>query len=133
LRERREDVPLLVDHLVRRAARECRKTVTEVSEQALEWLRGYHWPGNVRELAHVLERGVALAQQEVLTAEDLPEELRRPGPAAAPSWPAARASASSWAGSRWPACTSSIRPRRATFGPSRRSPLPPSWRSSCST
>ncbi len=87
LRERREDVPLLVDHLVRRAARECRKTVTGVSEQALEWLRGYHWPGNVRELAHVLERGVALAQQEVLTAEDLPEELRRPGPAAARATP----------------------------------------------
>ena len=87
LRERREDVPLLVDHLVRRAARECRKTVTGVSEHALEWLRGYHWPGNVRELAHVLERGVALAQQEVLTAEDLPEELRRPGPAAARATP----------------------------------------------
>jgi two-component system response regulator AtoC len=87
LRERREDVPLLVDHLVRRAARECRKAVTGVSEQALEWLRGYHWPGNVRELAHVLERGVALAQQEVLTAEDLPEELRRPGPAPARATP----------------------------------------------
>ncbi len=78
LRERREDVPLLVDHLVRRAARECRKTVTGVSEQALALLRAYHWPGNVRELAHVLERGVALAQQEVLTADDLPAELRAP-------------------------------------------------------
>jgi len=85
LRERREDIPLLVDHLVRRAARECRKTVTGVSEAALALLCAYHWPGNVRELAHVLERGVALAQQEVLTAEDLPEELRRPGAAPAPS------------------------------------------------
>jgi two-component system response regulator AtoC len=85
LRERREDVPLLVDHLVRRAARECHKAVTGVSEQALALLRAYHWPGNVRELAHVLERGVALAQQEVLTAEDLPEELRQPAPA--PSTP----------------------------------------------
>src|SRR5438046_3180698 len=87
LRERREDIPLLVDHLVRRAARECRKAVTGVSEQALAWLRAYHWPGNVRELAHVLERGVALAQQEVLTAEDLPDELRRPGPAPARATP----------------------------------------------
>src|SRR6185369_2611925 len=78
LRERREDVPLLVDHLVRRAARECRKTVSGVSEAALALLCGYHWPGNVRELAHVLERGVALAQQEMLTAEDLPGEVREP-------------------------------------------------------
>src|SRR5262249_18274567 len=64
LRERREDIPLLVDHLVRRAARECRKTVTGVSEAALALLCAYQWPGNVRELAHVLERGVALAQHE---------------------------------------------------------------------
>src|SRR3989454_7934173 len=87
LRERREDIPLLVDHLVRRAAHECRKTVSGASEQALAWLRAYHWPGNVRELAHALERGVALAQQEVLTAEDLPDELRRPGPAPARATP----------------------------------------------
>src|SRR5439155_993723 len=80
LRERREDIPLLVDHLVRRAAHECRKTVSGVSEQALALLRTYGWPGNVRELAHVLERGVALAQHEVLTAEDLPDELRRSAP-----------------------------------------------------
>ena len=78
LRERREDIPLLVEHLVRRAARECHKSVTGVSEAALSLLLAYHWPGNVRELAHVLERGVALAQQEVLTAEDLPLELRQP-------------------------------------------------------
>src|SRR6185369_1178222 len=88
LRDRREDVPLLVDHLVRRAARECRKTVTGVSEAALALLCAYDWPGNVRELAHVLERGVALAQQEMLTAEDLPGEVREP---AAPSTPGAAA------------------------------------------
>jgi DNA-binding NtrC family response regulator len=85
LRERREDIPLLVDHLVRRAARECRKTVTGVSEAALGLLCGYQWPGNVRELAHALERGVALAQHDILTAEDLPAELHRPGPSATPT------------------------------------------------
>ncbi len=84
LRERREDIPLLVDHLVRRAARDCRKAVTGVSHSALELLCGYHWPGNVRELAHVLERGVALAQQDVLTAEDLPDELHEPSAASPP-------------------------------------------------
>ena len=86
LRERLEDIPLLVEHLVRRAAHECSKTVTGISEQALERLGAYHWPGNVRELAHVLERGVALAQQEILTADDLPGELRQavPAPASTP-------------------------------------------------
>jgi DNA-binding NtrC family response regulator len=78
LRDRREDIPLLVDHLVRRAARECRSRVTGVSEAALALLCAYRWPGNVRELAHVLERGVALAQHELLTAEDLPPELHHP-------------------------------------------------------
>ena len=84
LRERREDVPLLVEHLVRRAARECRKQVTGVTEAALALLSSYHWPGNVRELAHVLERGVALAQHDVLTADDLPPELRQPSARPAP-------------------------------------------------
>jgi two-component system response regulator AtoC len=87
LRERREDIPLLVDHLVRRAARECRKTVTRVSEAALALLCAYDWPGNVRELAHVLERGVALAQHDMLTADDLPTELREPGEAPPASTP----------------------------------------------
>ncbi|MCW5890331.1 MAG: sigma-54-dependent Fis family transcriptional regulator [bacterium] len=76
LRDRPEDVPLLVDYLVRRAAADCGKTVHGVSEAALTLLRSYAWPGNVRELAHVLERAVALARHEVLGAEDLPTELR---------------------------------------------------------
>jgi DNA-binding NtrC family response regulator len=87
LRERREDIPLLVEHLVRRAAHDCGKTVTGVSEAALTLLAAYRWPGNVRELAHVLERGVALAQHGVLGVEDLPPELRDPPPAAAAAVP----------------------------------------------
>jgi transcriptional regulator with PAS, ATPase and Fis domain len=84
LRDRREDIPLMVDHLLRRAARQCEKDVTGVSEAALTVLRGYHWPGNVRELGHVLERAVALAQGTVLGVEDLPDELRG-GTSAPPS------------------------------------------------
>ena len=80
LRERPDDVPLLVEGLVRRAARECGKEVGGVSEQALALLCAYRWPGNVRELAHVLERGVALAQHDVIMAEELPAELRDPAP-----------------------------------------------------
>jgi DNA-binding NtrC family response regulator len=83
LRERREDIPLLVDHLVRRAAALCGKRVGGVSEAALALLTAYHWPGNIRELAHVLERGVALAQHDVLATEDLPPELHQQPPPAA--------------------------------------------------
>jgi DNA-binding NtrC family response regulator len=78
LRERRDDIPLLVDHLVRRAARQCNKSVAGVSESALALLQQYDWPGNIRELAHVLERSVALAQHEVISIDDLPQELRAP-------------------------------------------------------
>jgi two-component system response regulator AtoC len=78
LRKRREDIPLLVDHLVRRAARKSGRQVPGVSESALALLQAYDWPGNVRELSHVLERSVALSKYNVLRVEDLPSELRTP-------------------------------------------------------
>ncbi|MFN8644619.1 MAG: sigma-54 dependent transcriptional regulator [Candidatus Binatia bacterium] len=55
LRERRDDIRLLVDHLVQRAAAQCGKPVAGVSAAALDLLSAHDWPGNVRELAHVLE------------------------------------------------------------------------------
>src|SRR5207237_1817870 len=61
--------------LVRKAAASCGKRVTGVSESALALLGAYDWPGNIRELGHVLERSVALAQHEVLAAEDLPGDI----------------------------------------------------------
>ena len=78
LRKRREDIPLLVDHLVRRAARQSGREVPGVSESALALLQAYDWPGNVRELSHVLERSVALSKYNVLRVEDLPPEIRTP-------------------------------------------------------
>ncbi len=81
LRERRDDIPLLVDHLVQRTARQLGKRVAGVSEEALALLGAHDWPGNVRELAHVLERSVALAQHDVIGLDDLPGELRGPLPA----------------------------------------------------
>jgi DNA-binding NtrC family response regulator len=72
LRERREDIPLLVERLVQRAARESGKEVSGVSQAAIELLCAHAWPGNVRELAHVLERAVVLARHDVLTSEDFP-------------------------------------------------------------
>jgi DNA-binding NtrC family response regulator len=78
LRKRREDIPLLVDHLVRRAAGQSGRQVPGVSESALRLLQAYDWPGNVRELSHVLERSVALSKYNVLRVEDLPLEIRTP-------------------------------------------------------
>jgi DNA-binding NtrC family response regulator len=78
LRERRDDIPLLVDHLARRAAAQCGKRLSGVSEGALAVLRSYDWPGNIRELAHVLERSVALAHGEVIGVDDLPADLQAP-------------------------------------------------------
>ncbi|MDX2169243.1 MAG: sigma-54 dependent transcriptional regulator [Deltaproteobacteria bacterium] len=79
LRERREDIPLLVQHLVQRAAAHCGKAVHGVSPAALAMLEAHDWPGNVRELSHVLERAVALSHGAVLDLADLPPELRTPG------------------------------------------------------
>jgi DNA-binding NtrC family response regulator len=89
LRDRREDVPLLVEHLL--ATRQFGKVPYTVSPEAMARLVGYDWPGNVRELANVLERAQILAEGTVITADDLPDtvtgSLPAPGPAAAPAAP----------------------------------------------
>ncbi|MBI5537834.1 MAG: sigma-54-dependent Fis family transcriptional regulator [Deltaproteobacteria bacterium] len=72
LRERREDIPLLVDHLFRRITRETHRRVRYVSAEAMQLLSTYQWPGNVRELENALTRGVVLTQGEVLTVDTLP-------------------------------------------------------------
>ena len=71
LRERREDIPLLVDHFLKRFSTEFRKTVSDISGDALRKLESYEWPGNVRELKNVIERAVLLGSGPVINAEDL--------------------------------------------------------------
>jgi DNA-binding NtrC family response regulator len=71
LRERRDDIPLLVDHFLKRFAHEFKKGVTDVSGEALLKLQGYDWPGNVRELKNVIERAVLLGSGTVVSAEDV--------------------------------------------------------------
>ncbi|MCC6217443.1 MAG: sigma-54-dependent Fis family transcriptional regulator [Polyangiaceae bacterium] len=75
LRERREDVPVLVERFVRRFAGEMGKDVTGLSADALRALEGYAFPGNVRELENVIERAVALAATRVIGLGDLPPEI----------------------------------------------------------
>lgn len=76
LRERREDIPLLVDHFVRRAGLKYGKPVRGVSRDALKLLMDYSWPGNVRQLQHCIERAVVMAEGELITVDDLPPYLR---------------------------------------------------------
>ncbi len=78
LRERREDIPKLVEHFVRRAARECGREVRGVSAGALEVLTRYQWPGNVRELENVIHRAVVLARHPVIQLQDVPLDLALP-------------------------------------------------------
>jgi two-component system, NtrC family, response regulator AtoC len=71
LRDRREDIALLVDHFLKRFSTEFRKPVDDVSSEALRKLESYEWPGNVRELKNVIERAVLLGSGPVVSAEDL--------------------------------------------------------------
>ncbi|MDA2911480.1 sigma-54 dependent transcriptional regulator [Nitrospiraceae bacterium AH_259_D15_M11_P09] len=76
LRERREDILLLVDAFLRKFAESTHKTVRGISESALLLLLDYAWPGNVRELENVIERAVTLARGEKIVPEDLPPAIQ---------------------------------------------------------
>lgn len=71
LRERKEDVPMLVDHFLKKYSRLLGKEVQEISSYGLQVLMNYHFPGNVRELENIIERGVALAASNIILPESL--------------------------------------------------------------
>ena len=75
LRDRREDIPLLVHSFLVRAAARMKKDVRVVSADAMSALMNYRWPGNVRELEHAIERAVILANAASIRLRDLPPEL----------------------------------------------------------
>ncbi len=75
LRERLSDLPLLVEALIDELNRKHNLRVTGVTEQTMELLQNYRWPGNVRELRNVLERGMILAREGLITPAHLPPEL----------------------------------------------------------
>lgn len=79
LRDRLDDLPILVSHFVRRASIELDKDVTSVSEGAMETLRSYDWPGNIRELQSFLKKAVLNASGPLLLPEFLPSPLRSGG------------------------------------------------------
>ena len=75
LREREEDIPLLMDHFLKKFAVEQGKNIRKVSSLVMRVLCNYHYPGNVRELENIIERCVTLEQSDQLTAENLPPKL----------------------------------------------------------
>jgi DNA-binding NtrC family response regulator len=83
LRERGDDLPLLVRHYLRRFSCELQREVREIAPETLERLRGYSWPGNVRELQSVLKQSILRAHGPVLQPDFLPELREAPGQPAA--------------------------------------------------
>ncbi len=76
LRERREDIPILAGHFLRRFSQENSRQVQGFTPGAVDYLSAYEWPGNVRQLENVIERCVVLATHDVIDVDDLPPELR---------------------------------------------------------
>jgi DNA-binding NtrC family response regulator len=78
LRERREDIPRLARHFVRKIARESHRDVRDISTGAVDALARYGWPGNVRELENVIHRAVVLARGPVIQLQDVPLDVAMP-------------------------------------------------------
>jgi DNA-binding NtrC family response regulator len=76
LRERAEDIPLLVDHFIEVANRKLRKAIRGMSPAAMSVLMTYAWPGNVRELENVVQRTMVVAKSDIVELDDVPRELR---------------------------------------------------------
>jgi formate hydrogenlyase transcriptional activator len=70
LRERRDDIPLLVEYLVERYAKRAGRRLSHINKKTLNILRGYDWPGNVRELQNVIERAVILCEGDTLCVDE---------------------------------------------------------------
>jgi Nif-specific regulatory protein len=83
LRERRGDIPLLVEHFIARFNERLKKQIAGVEEEALARLMAHPWPGNIRELENVLERTILFCEGPTIRASDLPPEISGPQPAAA--------------------------------------------------
>jgi len=78
LRDRREDIPPLIAHFIKKLSNEVGRPVRGVAPDALAVLEQYHWPGNIRELENVVERAIVLGSSELLEVDGLPAGLRQP-------------------------------------------------------
>jgi PAS domain S-box-containing protein len=76
LKERREDIPLLVEHFIKKFNNKFNKEIKAISADVERLFMGYYWPGNIRELEHTLEHAFILCRQDTITVDHLPFELR---------------------------------------------------------
>jgi Nif-specific regulatory protein len=76
LRERKEDIPLLLEYFLKKYSEENKKEVRSLSRESKDLLLKYDYPGNVRELENIIERAVVLSRQDIITTQDLPLNLR---------------------------------------------------------
>jgi two-component system NtrC family response regulator len=76
LRERKEDIPALMEHFLRKYGRENKKNITGVTAETRDLLMRYSYPGNVRELENIVERAVVLTKSEIITSADIPIHLK---------------------------------------------------------
>jgi len=76
LKERREDIPLLIDHFLKKYSKQNQKSISDISKEASALLLRYPYPGNVRELENLIERAVVLCRGEIITSQDLPFHIK---------------------------------------------------------
>ena len=76
LRERKEDIPLLIHHFIKKYNQAMNKNVTDIDHKALEALMNYKWYGNVRELENTIERAIVLTDKNIIELENLPIEIQ---------------------------------------------------------
>ena len=105
LRDRREDIPLLVNYFLKKFAREQQRAPKSIAASVIRMLEKYHWPGNVRELENAIRRAHVMAKSDAILLADLPPEIAGAGgprgahaPAATPARPPPRISPR-WRGS----------------------------------
>ncbi len=92
LRERKEDIPLLINHFLKKICQEHNKNVSYISDETMHYLMNYAWPGNVRELQNAIERAVVMCQSDTLTPNLLPIPGDKMAPALAGFKPPAHVS-----------------------------------------
>jgi DNA-binding NtrC family response regulator len=76
LQERPKDIPLIALHFLKRYSEMYEKPMEEIDPAAMKLLQAYHWPGNVRELENVIQRAIIVARDQVIRADDLPENIQ---------------------------------------------------------
>jgi len=76
--ERREDIPIFVNHYIKSNSKQMNKKITGIDEETMKILMAYHWPGNVRQLNNVVERMMIMTDKDIITKDLLPPEIFNP-------------------------------------------------------